>query len=199
MKQIDNGIRIVFLGDSLVNGACDETMLGWCGRLCEEAVRKGHNITYYNLGVRGDTSQDVRLRWELEVSRRLPKNEDCRLVLSLGINDVSLDDGKQQISTAESIANTTAILKEAGKYYEMMMVGPPPVVDEATAIRIKKLSMCLNDLCKDIGVCYIDIYRPLVENTIYLKDLTKRDGVHPSAIGYSEIARVINASGFWWY
>ncbi len=199
MKKINNGIRIVFLGDSLVNGACDETMLGWSGRLCEEAMRKGNSITYYNLGVRGDTSKEMLSRWELELTRRLPQNEDCRFVLSLGINDVSLVGSKQQVSSSESIKNTTSILKETGKHYEVIMVGPPPVLDEATSLRIRKLSMSLNDSCRDIGVRYIDIYTPLVESPIYLKDIAKGDGYHPSSTGYSEIARVINETGFWWF
>ncbi len=196
---INNGTRIVFLGDSLVNGACDKAILGWPGRLCEEAMRNGRIITYYNLGIRGETSKEILLRWELEVKRRLPKNEDCRLVLSLGINDVLLVDGKQKLSTSESVANSASILKEAGKYYEVIMVGPPPVLEESTSLRVSNLSMKLSEACRNIGVRYLDIYTPLVERNIYLKDLEEGDGYHPSSSGYSEIFKVINATGLWWY
>lgn len=120
-------------------------------------------------------------------------------MLSLGINDISLVDGKLAVSTSESIANTTSILKEAGRYYEVMMVGPPPVLEEATSLRIRKLSIKLNEACRKIGLRYIDIYAPLMKSPTYLEDLAKGDGYHPSATGYSEIARLIGETGLWWY
>ena len=59
-------MRICFVGDSFVNGTGDPECLGWPGRICAAARRAGHDVTYYNLGVRRDTSGDVQARWELE-------------------------------------------------------------------------------------------------------------------------------------
>jgi acyl-CoA thioesterase-1 len=55
-------IRICFIGDSYVHGTGDDDCLGWAGRLCAAARRAGHNVTYYNLGVRRETSADIACR-----------------------------------------------------------------------------------------------------------------------------------------
>lgn len=51
-------IKICFIGDSLVNGACDVSTPGWTGRVSAKANNNGQRFTYYNLGIRGNTSTD---------------------------------------------------------------------------------------------------------------------------------------------
>ena len=64
-------MHVCFVGDSLVNGMGDPECLGWAGRLIVAARRQGHDVTHDNLGIRRDTSADVRARWADEVGRRL--------------------------------------------------------------------------------------------------------------------------------
>ena len=71
-----NEVRICFVGESFVNGTGDPDCLGWAGRICVNANRKGYEITYYNLGVRRETSSELKNRWLTEVSYRLPKEYD---------------------------------------------------------------------------------------------------------------------------
>lgn len=59
----DEDLRICFVGDSYVNGTSDPDCLGWAGRVAVVARRKGYNFTYYNLGVRRETSTDIAKRW----------------------------------------------------------------------------------------------------------------------------------------
>ena len=66
-------LRICFVGDSLVNGTGDPACLGWTGRVCAAACDAGHDITYYNLGIRRATSADIHGYWRDEVTRRLPE------------------------------------------------------------------------------------------------------------------------------
>ena len=70
-------VRICFVGDSFVNGTGDPECLGWTGRICVYANKKGYDITYYNLGIRRDTSTELRQALVKEVSLRLPR-EICR-------------------------------------------------------------------------------------------------------------------------
>jgi hypothetical protein len=58
-------MRICFVGDSLVNGTGDPVGLGWVGRACAAARRRGHEVTCYNLGIRRDTSADIATVAEL--------------------------------------------------------------------------------------------------------------------------------------
>ncbi len=54
-------------------------------------IKKGYDITYYNLGIRRDTSTDIAKRWSQEVSLRLPKEYDGRVVFSFGLNDTTIE------------------------------------------------------------------------------------------------------------
>jgi hypothetical protein len=54
-------VRICFVGESFVNGAGDPECLGWTGRICVNANKKGYDITYYNLGVRRETSTELKI------------------------------------------------------------------------------------------------------------------------------------------
>ncbi len=74
-------IRICFIGDSFVNGTGDECALGWSGRLCAISMKNNIPLTYYNLGIRRNTSQDILLRVESEVNSRLSVDVDSRVVI----------------------------------------------------------------------------------------------------------------------
>ena len=69
-------IRICFIGDSLVNGTGDRQALGWSGRVCAAANRAGFIVTHYNLGIRGNTTQDILSRWKTEFELRKVNSVD---------------------------------------------------------------------------------------------------------------------------
>ncbi|MDP6715038.1 MAG: GDSL-type esterase/lipase family protein, partial [SAR202 cluster bacterium] len=110
-------IRICFIGDSLTNGAADPTYLGWPGRVCADAASKGHLVTYYNLGVRRDSSADILERWESEIQSRVSKEYDNRLVFAFGANDTTIVDGRPRASPEDSEANARRILEKAASTY----------------------------------------------------------------------------------
>ena len=56
-------MRICFFGDSFVNGAGDPLYQGWVGRACARARSRGADITAYNCGIRGATSDDIKASW----------------------------------------------------------------------------------------------------------------------------------------
>jgi len=57
-------IRMGFVGDSFVAGVGDPAHLGWVGRLAARAETRSVVVTGYNLGIRLNTSDDVRIRWQ---------------------------------------------------------------------------------------------------------------------------------------
>jgi lysophospholipase L1-like esterase len=83
--------------------------LGWTGRVCVNANGKGADITYYNLGIRRETSTQLKQRWLEEVSLRLPKEYDSRVVFSFGVNDTVIENGNTRVNLVELIANTREI------------------------------------------------------------------------------------------
>lgn len=111
-------VRICFVGESFVNGTGDTECLGWTGRVCVDANKKGYDLTYYNLGVRGETTEELKHRWRNEVTYRLPSNDEGRVVFSFGVNDTVILNGKTRLSLLNSIFNVRQILREAKNYIQ---------------------------------------------------------------------------------
>ncbi len=191
-------IRICFIGDSLVNGTGDEAALGWAGRLCALAHASDIPVTYYNLGIRRNTSKDILLRWESECTLRLTDSCDGRIVLSCGVNDTAIENGRVRVNSAESCANVRAILRGA-KRYTVLMVGPPPVIDDEQNERIEDLSAALARETQTLEVPYIDLFSALCSDDAYKREIARNDGAHPRSEGYSKMARIIGVSPNWWF
>ena len=196
---MDQDIRICFVGDSFVNGTGDETALGWAGRLCAAAQAKGRSITYYNFGIRRDTSRDILHRWEDECVRRLPASVDGRVVLSFGVNDTVVEHGAQRIATEESVGNARAILQGVRARYKVLLVGPPPIVEAAHNVRIQALPDAFANLARNLRLPYIPTFPFLLPNEQYQEEVRANDGTHPQSSGYAELAKIISASPQWWF
>jgi len=191
-------IRICFVGDSFVNGTGDETALGWAGRLCAAAHARGIPVTYYNLGIRRNSSKDILRRWETECSIRLPETCDGRVVVSCGVNDTVIENGLVRVPPAESRANVRQILGGASKY-KLLMLGPPPVGEDEQNERIMALSRSFAQEAGILGVPYIDLYSPLAADAAYKREVSSNDGSHPGSSGYAKMANIISSSPNWWF
>ena len=191
-------IRICFVGDSFVNGTGDEAALGWAGRLCATASASNIPVTYYNLGIRRNTSKDILLRLENECSLRLPDSCDGRVVLSCGANDTAIENGIVRVHSVDSCANVRSILRRA-KQYTVLMVGPPPVLDDEQNERIKDLSLAFAHEAQALGVPYIDLFFALCSDNAYKREVARNDGSHPRSEGYSKMAHIVKSSPSWWF
>lgn len=190
-------VRICFVGESFVNGTGDPECLGWAGRICVDANRKGYDITYYNLGVRRETSTELKSRWLREVSYRLPQQYDGRIVFCFGVNDTTLENGKTRVDFADSIANAHKILSEAKQLYPILMISPAPVVDEEQNHRISSLSKQFALVCSEINVPYLDVFSRLEKSNIWLNEAQANDGAHPRTGGYTEFAKIVQNWSAW--
>ena len=186
-----------------MNGAGDSTTLGWAGRLCASANAGGASITYYNLGIRGNTTKDIMVRWKNECVLRLPDSCDGRVVISCGINDTVIVNGLPRTSSDESRANIREILRGA-KSYKVLMVGPAPVEYNDQNERIKALSQSFAHEAALLNVPYIDLFSSLVTDEKYMQDVSSNEGCypkgfHPTSSGYSIIAEIVGLSPSWWF
>lgn len=184
-------MRLCFIGDSLVNGYGDPECMGWTGRVARHYKKTCGDLTWYNLGVRGQTSYDILLRWEDETRLRLLPEYPRILVFSFGVNDTKLDEGRLRVEIGQSLANTGKILSHAVEEYPVCMVGPVAVTDNDHNERIQVLSNELMKHCFEMNVPYLDIFSVLRDNTNWMKDLKESDGVHPGATGYDIIASLV--------
>jgi len=184
-------LQICFLGDSFVNGAGDPDCLGWAGRICAQACHLGHDVTYYNLGIRGETSTGLKERWLKEVSYRLRSEPEGRIVFSFGANDTTLENGKTRVAFETSLENTRNILKVAKQMFPVLMVGTAPIGDYDQNRRIARLSMAFASICDEIDVPYLDIFTFLQASTVWTNQTMANDGAHPRAAGYAHLAQLV--------
>ncbi|MGG7575124.1 GDSL-type esterase/lipase family protein [Streptomyces sirii] len=183
--------RICFIGDSFVQGTGDPEYRGWVGRVLAET--RG-DITAFNLGIRRNTSEDVRLRcWQEVLPRTLP-DADNRLVVSFGSNDTVVEDGRVRVDPARCLDNLAAILDESRRRaIAPLVVGPPPVIDagEAHARRTLHLADGMAALCRTRHIPFIATTRDLADHPVWTREAMAGDGAHPGAGGYRTLAGLV--------
>lgn len=202
-------LRICFVGDSITTGTGDDTYLGWPGRLCAAERARGHDLTHYNLGIRGDTTPMIAKRWRAECEARLPAEFPAALVFAFGINDTAEEPSGLRVNPEDSARLARTVLGEAARWKPTLMIGPTPV-DEAKMptrfgpvsrdmknARIATASRILEGVAAEVGVPYLDLYSPLAEDAEFRKSMLAGDGVHPTADGYAIMAARIGAWSGW--
>lgn len=190
-------LRICFVGDSLVNGTGDPACLGWTGRACAAACDAGHDITYYNLGVRRATSADLRGYWRGEVTRRLPAEFDGRVVFSFGVNDTTEIDGALRVPPEATLEHARAMLSDAQSTWPILLIGPTPVLDTAHNERIVQLSQRLATLAAEMDVAYLPVFDVLYRSGVWLDEVRRTDGAHPRDGGYAALAQCVQSWPAW--
>ena len=190
-------MRICFIGDSFVSGAYDDECLGWVGRICAAARRRKHDVSPYNLGVRGETSVQIARRWRTEAEMRQSPQQEGRLVFEFGVNDAREVNGKRQIEAAQSLLTAREVLATAAAWKPTLMIGPPPGGDQARNVRVKELSDGIAKLCGELGVPYFDSFTALTASSIFIPSTKSVDGTHPNAAGYAEWSRLIDEWPAW--
>ena len=192
-------LRVAFVGDSFVAGVGDPHGLGWVGRLVAHAFAAGVPLTAYNLGVRGETSLDVRGRWDAELGARLPPGVDARVVLSIGANDATCEHETARVASAHSVDNLGALLADAERRgWPVLVVGPPPANDVAQQRRISELSAQFSAVAKRHGVPYVNVVAKLQAQPLWARQAEATDGAHPGAGGYELLADIVLATWLAW-
>jgi lysophospholipase L1-like esterase len=192
-------IRICFIGDSFVNGTGDPLCLGWTGRVCATAIQQGYPLTYYNLGIRRETSADIAARWCEESARRLPPHSDNRVVFSFGANDTTIEQGQRRLSLDATLDNLRGIVQDARRQYPTLLVGPPPVAEAAHTARIMVLCHAMATVAQELGVPYLPVCEPLVHAQTWVQEAAHYDGAHPQQGGYTALAALVQAWPAWWF
>jgi acyl-CoA thioesterase I len=194
-------LRICFVGDSLVNGTNDPDFQGWPGRLAQAAVADGHDLSVYNLGIRGDTSVMIKARWQPECAARLPAIHPCALIFSFGVNDIALENGRRRVALDTSMQAARQMMQAAKSWLPTLWVGPPPVQQEITTFypapdttfvfdreEIGALSDGFAGLAAELDIPYFDLYKALKDDAAWQQTYEATDSVHPRQTGYQMIA-----------
>lgn len=188
-------MHICFIGDSLTLGTHDPEFRGWPGRLAQmsadAAKASGKELNVYNLGIRGNRTNDILERWPTEAARRLPEDQDRRLVFSFGGADASRPEGYPRVDPDTSMANAHLILKAAREACPVLWVGPTPMPRPERNAGVSELNKGYAVIAARLDIPYLDVFSPLSASREYLDDLAAGDGVHPGARGYGLIAALV--------
>ena len=192
-------IRICFFGDSFVNGTGDLNYLGWTGQVCSAMASPYYQLTYYNLGIRGNSTEQIESRWQTEAGLRFKVECDARLVFAFGTCDNLTEEGENPfggedsfyVDPRNSIACARRILTGAIAQHPTLLIGPPPVANEALNQRNEDSSKAYESLATELAVPYLDIYTPLRQNETWMAEVVTVDGYHPAAAGYTALAKLV--------
>jgi len=203
-------MRICAFGDSGVLGHLDPEQLGWAGRLQGLAREAGRPVTVYNLGIRGDSSEQVRTRWRREADARLPPTDSAALLFSFGVNDATrLNGGGPRVPDDKSEENFRAIAREAKQRAPAFFVGSFPIGEQKQPSRLGDVVMEVrNDwigevdarftrLAVEEGVPYLSLFGELRDDPAWAKAVAENDGVHLAPQSHARVARIVAAWPPW--
>ena len=186
---------MLFFGDSLVAGVGDPIGAGWVGRTVAASFEADLPITAYNLGIRGETSEQIASRWRAEALPRLLPEMDSRIVLSFGANDTTIEGDRMRVEAGRSAGTLAAILDEAAMLgLQAFVVGPAPVDDPEQNRSIRSLSLLHGGVCAEHEVPFVSVIEALLtsEDT----DLILMDVMMPELDGYATMTRIRQMPAF---
>lgn len=185
---------ILCFGDSITFGRGEISQRGWVGRLEELLASQNEANVVFNLGVPGNTTEELLARFDLECKLTIDKSAKvCAILIAIGINDARYEYKKHKThsSKGEFESNCMKLIDHARKYKcPVAFIGPTPV-DEAktskydvTTFRnedILSFNNVLKECCESRAVPFLDLFSILSKGS-YRRTLD--DGVHPNKKGY---------------
>ena len=207
--------QICFIGASTTEGMGDEDGLGWPGRLWRAHQGSLDAFVAYNLGIRGQTLNQIRKRARAECEARLLQSMGPLVVLGTGANDLSrFADGDYQGRLRTPFAalerNFRALVGDLSDIAQLLVIGPAPINEAKMPFRlanqmqfdfrnedIETGSLLYRDICAELSIPFFDLYSALVVDPIYGAALANGDGLHPDGSGYQVCADVIGGWPLW--
>ncbi len=183
--------RICVFGASITWGAFDNEKGGWVNRLKLINFIQGNYIEIYNLGISGNTTDDLLIRIDFELMAIKPNviifgigNNDSLYLKSKDSNNVDLKKFKE---------NFNELYKKSKKFTkEVIFVGLTKVDEKKTDPipwnidkcyineYIKKYNNAIKEICKENNLPFIEMFG-------LLNDEDLEDGLHPNAQGHEKM------------
>jgi len=199
--------QILIFGDSITYGAWDKEG-GWVQRLRRFLDEK--NLTspdfyfvVYNLGISGDTSEDLLERFEFETKQRLKEHKETIVAFAIGINDSQFvhSEGDHRVPIEKFKNNLQELIKLAQKFsLKIIFVGLTPVDEKRTTPipwdsdkfykneYIEKYNQVIKKVCEENKIYFIEIFEKF-KATGYQQLL--EDGLHPNSKGHKRIFEIV--------
>lgn len=180
-------ITIVW-GDSLVYGLHDYEFGGWVNRMRIKLNNKDKSNFVLNMGIPGENSSNVLLRFEEELKNRYNEEDNFKFIFGIGIKDSLLlnKDKKYFLKFNENLKN---IINISSKYTnDICFVGlVKPDISKRKEYEIEnvlKIDKAIEKQCELSNVHYIKMRNIISDSDLY-------DGLHPNSIGYEKMCERI--------
>lgn len=199
--------QILVFGDSETYGAWD-TEGGWVGRLrkfLDEKIIASRQKFYcliYNLGIDGDTTENLLKRFDFEARQRLQEKETI-IIFAIGGNDSVLihEEDSSMIPPEKFKENLQKLIEFARKFSsKIIFVGLVPIDESKTApvswdkeMNYRNAHICLYDeiiksVCLENNVYFVEMFEKFKEGDY--KHLSE-DGLHPNSEGHRIIYETV--------
>jgi lysophospholipase L1-like esterase len=200
-------MRVLVFGDSITQGFWDVDG-GWVSRIRKTYDQKAiatddyDQPTIFNMGVSGDSSDDVLARFNNETKVRA--NEELAFVFAIGVNDARTKAGVNFSDVERYRKNLSEIVSQARQYSDrILFVGLTPCVEARsnpvswgdtgyTNARIKAFDRTLKEFCVQNDVSFVEVLEPFLEAEAKTELLP--DSLHPNDVGHQLIADIVAAS-----
>jgi lysophospholipase L1-like esterase len=199
-------MKILVFGDSITYGVSDEKG-GWANRLRRELEKEdiagSRHVTngVYNCGVRGDTTEDLLQRFDLECSSRAERQDNPIILFAIGTNDSAAEGGSTLVPLPKYTQNLKILLEKAKvKADNVVFVGLFPV-DETKTVpigwrtersytnkSIEEYNSAIKSFCKENGIGFIDLFKQFHKQAH--QELLS-DGLHPNSKGHQKIYKTV--------
>lgn len=200
-------MNVIFFGDSITQGYWGINH-GWVDRIrkyfSELLFAKDEYHGIYNLGVDGDTTEDIAKRIKVELRARIREHHTVMpvVVLQIGIND-QLDETVQlKDAVAEYKATLQAIVDNIqGLYSEVVFVGYPACDEKLTTPvswgdyfytneKAKAYEDAMSEIATKNKVTFISVFEEFKKHLGSGEDLLA-DGLHPNDAGHKLIYQIV--------
>ena len=201
--------NILIFGNSVAHAAY-ERRGGWLGRLRDFLNEKNlsfqkredlHSI--YNLGVSGNTIEDLVGRFEGEAKARVKEEKETIIILAVGLNDsqfIHSQDGLR-FSPEQIQDNLQKLLSLVQRFSsKIIFIGSTPVDENRTTPipwnidkfyrneNIKRNNEIIKNLCRENKLYFVEVFEELMKID-YQRLLD--DGLHPNSEGHQKIFEIV--------
>ncbi|MEK7638589.1 MAG: GDSL-type esterase/lipase family protein [Patescibacteria group bacterium] len=194
-------MNILVFGDSITEGFFDHELAGWCNRLVQHGhharSKDGQNVSVYNLGISGDNSNSLRLRFDTELTARVQSRNDTVLI-AIGANDSQFEIATNQnrVELEEFEENIRYLVWQAKKQVDRVFLITILPVDD------RLLNPMPWKPTHGYAQTFVDAYNEVLlktseEEKVQLMDIRGvfgdqigsclDDGIHPNAVGHQRI------------
>ena len=195
-------LKIIAIGDSLIYGYGDKEAGGWVERLRLHFMNSESGHVLYNLGIRGDRTEQVKKRLNSEFNQRgeIRNKYPDLIILSIGINDtprLGHPQGRNLTNYEHYTEHIHDLLNQAQQLAPVFFIGMVPV-DESKMPFLDCLYFNLRDqyhykeiakqACQEKNTPYLDIFDLwMSRGDNWRKSQMSEDGLHPNSKGYATL------------